>query len=201
MRQTMNDSRRRLAGMALTLAAAWLASHACQAGGPAYHGSAYRGSGGCAPSPGCNGPECRGHHHHGCQHGCGHHHGCGHCGGHGCGHCCAHGLCDGHWLHHDVIEKRYFLRSQGKSWHSAWYDPAEGRPIALVVPPTAEFQSQYGWGVPSSRVAPIYHQFRRPYPGPGGVVGSGGRFLPTPNQPSDTVQFGVNAVRGPWGGY
>lgn len=116
-----------------------------------------------------------------------------------CGHCLQH--FDGHWLHHDVYEKRYFLRSQGKSWHSAWYDPAEGRPIALVVPPTAEFQTQYGWGVPSSRVAPIYHQFRRPYPGPGAVAGGGGRFMPTPNQPSDTVQFGVNAVRGPWGAY
>jgi hypothetical protein len=105
-----------------------------------------------------------------------------------------------------VYEKRYFLRSQGKSWHSAWYDPAEGRPIALVVPPTAEFQTQYAWGVPSSRVAPIYHQFRRPYPGPGavggGAGGSGaGGFLPTPRLPSDTVQFGVNAVRGPWGAY
>lgn len=199
MGQTMNDARRRLAAMTLALAAAWLASDACQAGGPAY-----RGSVGYGPSPNCTGPGCGGHHqhnHHGCQHGCGHHHGCGHCGGHGCGHCCAHGLCDGHWLHHDVIEKRYFLRSQGKSWHSGWYDPAEGRPIALVVPPTAEFQTQYGWGVPSSRVAPIYHQFRRPYPGPGAVAGGGGRFLPTPNQPSDTVQFGVNAVRGPWGGY
>jgi hypothetical protein len=128
-------------------------------------------------------------------HGCGHGH-CGH------GHCC-HGLCQHghHWLHHDTIEKRYFLRSQGKSWHSAWYDPAEGRPIALVVPPTAEFQTQYSWGVPSSRVMPIYHQFRRPYPGPGAVGGAGGGFLPTPNQPSDTVQFGVNAVRGPWGAY
>ena len=113
---------------------------------------------------------------------------------------CCHDLCEqlGHCIHHDVYEKRYFLRSQGKSWHSTWYDPAEGRPIALVVPPTAEFQAQYGWGVPSSRVAPIYHQFRRPYPGPGAVGGSGGGFLPTPTHPSDTVQFGVNAVRGPW---
>lgn len=127
---------------------------------------------------------------------CGRHCGrCGHCGGHGC--ClCGPGACK-----YDAWEKRYFLRSQGKSWHSTWYDPAEGRPIALVVPPTSEFVTQYSWGVPSSRVAPIYHQFRRPYPGPGGVAGSGGGFLPTPNQPSDTVQFGVNAVRGPWGGY
>ena len=164
-----------------------------------------QGGAGCVRHGACGGPRC----------GCGPSR-CGYAacgrpaccpGMHGCGPCC-HGACCpcpcdscGHCLHHDVYEKRYFLRSQGKSWHSTWYDPAEGRPIALVVPPTAEFQSQYGWGVPSSRVAPIYHQFRRPYPGPGGVAGSGGGFLPTPNLPSDTVQFGVNAVRGPWGSY
>ena len=201
MWQLTRDLRRQLAAVACVVTLGWATSHLCHAGGPAYP----VGSGGYGPVPGCAGPACGPHHgpvgHHGCGRHCGHHHGCGHCGGHGCGHCCAHGLCDGHWLHHDVIEKRYFLRSQGKSWHSAWYDPAEGRPIALVVPPTAEFQTQYGWGVPSSRVAPIYHQFRRPYPGPGAVAGGGGRFLPTPNQPSDTVQFGVNAVRGPWGAY
>ena len=139
--------------------------------------------------------------------------GCGHCVRGRCGDCChagpgllnhhcGHGHCDGHWIQHDTIEKRYFLRSQGKSWHSAWYNPADGRPIALVVPPTAEFQTQYAWGVPSSRVAPIYHQFRRPYPGQGALPGGAGAgFMPTPNQPSDTVQFGVNAVRGPWGAY
>ena len=100
----------------------------------------------------------------------------------------------------DAVEKRYFLRSQGKSWHSGWYDPWVGRPMALVVPPTAEFTTEYGWGVPSSRVMPIYHQFRRPYPGPGAVPGSTG-FMPTPHQPSDTVQFGVHPIRGPWGAY
>jgi hypothetical protein len=115
----------------------------------------------------------------GCAGGCGQP-GCNHCGscGHGCrgGHCCYAG--------------------------PGLLNPADGRPIALVVPPTAEFESQYAWGVPSSRVMPLYHQFRRPYPGPGALPGSGGAgFLPTPNQPSDTVQFGVNAVRGPWGGY
>ncbi|MEI8070359.1 MAG: hypothetical protein WCI09_02095 [Planctomycetota bacterium] len=98
---------------------------------------------------------------------------------------------------HDAIEKRYFLRSKGKSWHSAWYSPWEGRPVALVVPPTAEFTSEYGWGVPSSRVMPLYHQYHRPYPGPGAVSGRS-RFMPTPNHPSDTVQFGVHSIRGPW---
>ncbi len=157
-----------------------------------HHGHGHAGCTGCYPGGPCGPAGC--HHGHGCQ--------CRLCNHHGAGvlnH--GHGF-DGHWLHHDTIEKRYFLRSQGKSWHSSWYDPAEGRPIALVVPPTAEFQTQYGWGVPSSRVAPIYHQFRRPYPGPGAVGGGGGGgFMPTPNQPSDTVQFGVNAVRGPWNGY
>jgi hypothetical protein len=170
------------------------------AAGPAPAGNPQRGCADascrhCGPACGrCPQPACgQGH----CGHGCRHGH-CGHrpCGG--CGHCghCLHG----HYGKHEAIDKRYFLRSQGKSWHSAWYDPAEGRPIALVVPPTAEFQAQYSWGVPSSRVMPIYHQFRRPYPGPGAMPGGTG-FLPTPNNPSDTVQFGVNAVRGPWGAY
>jgi hypothetical protein len=180
-------------------------------GGPGACVGCTAGSGPASALPGYgygSGPGGYGRYGHGhCGHGhCGHGHcGHGHCGHGHCGHGhCGHGLCDalcGPGSKHDAAEKRYFLRSQGKSWHSAWYDPAEGRPIALVVPPTAEFQTQYGWGVPSSRVMPIYHQFRRPYPGPGAVGGAGGGFMPTPNQPSDTVQFGVNAVRGPWGAY
>jgi len=158
---------------------------ACGPGGCGHGGQGLCHHGRCGPrGPGPCGP---------CGHGCGH--GCGHCCGHGCG-LCGPGTCK-----YDAWEKRYFLRAQGKSWHSAWYDPAEGRPIALVVPPTSEFVTQYSWGVPSSRVMPIYHQFRRPYPGAGAIAGSGGGFLPTPYQPSDTVQFGVNAVRGPWGSY
>jgi hypothetical protein len=197
--------------VALVLLAAW--ATAAPAAGPTRVGCADGAT--MAGQPVARmpaGAACQGHHGAACgPAACGRPCGHGHCcqrqccpGGH-CGHCClgacCHGLCDGHWLHHDVYEKRYFLRSQGKSWHSAWYDPAEGRPIALVVPPTAEFQTQYGWGVPSSRVAPLYHQFRRPYPGPGAVAGGSGGFLPTPRLPSDTVQFGVNAVRGPWGAY
>ena len=170
----------------------WAAGSCTAAVGHVHHGQ------GCVAGAPCGvrgcGPARHGHGHC-CPQPCGP--------GTGCHGACCRALCEqiGHSVHHDVYEKRYFLRSQGKSWHSTWYDPWEGRPIALVVPPTAEFQSQYAWGVPSSRVAPIYHQFRRPYPGPGGVAGSGGGFLPTPNQPSDTVQFGVNAVRGPWGAY
>ena len=186
---------RRLVTAAAGAALLLLGGHRAGLGGQPYPYHGYHPHHGHAGCTGCGPGGC---HHHGHCHGCQ----CRLCNHHGAGllnH--GHGL-DGHWIHHDTIEKRYFLRSQGKSWHSAWYDPAEGRPIALVVPPTAEFQTQYGWGVPSSRVAPIYHQFRRPYPGPGAVGGGGGGgFMPTPNQPSDTVQFGVNAVRGPWNGY
>ena len=82
-------------------------------------------------------------------------------------------------------------------WHAAYADSTYGGPIALVVPPTVGLQCQYGWGVCGTRVTPIYHQFARPYPGPGaGYVGTG--FLPTPAWPSDTTQFGVYYIRGPW---
>ena len=96
-----------------------------------------------------------------------------------------------------VYEKRYFLRSQGKSWHSGWYDPWVGRPMALVVPPTAEFTTEYGWGVPSSRVAPIYHQYRRPYPGrvPCRVVRDSCR-LPTSRATRCSLACTPSAARG-----
>jgi hypothetical protein len=80
-------------------------------------------------------------------------------------------------------------------WHNEYYDPAWGEPLALVVPPTANTQTQYGWGVGGTRTTPIPVQFSRYYPGYGG---SYGRFYPTPYWPSDTNQFGVYYIRGPW---
>ncbi|HTQ37756.1 MAG TPA: hypothetical protein VMJ32_01940 [Pirellulales bacterium] len=88
-----------------------------------------------------------------------------------------------------------YRQAQVLPWHNGFYDPYWGEPIALVAPPNAEFQANYGWGVGGTRVAPIYHQFARPYPGYGGA---GGLFTPTPNNPSDTQQFGVYYIRGPW---
>jgi hypothetical protein len=81
-------------------------------------------------------------------------------------------------------------------WHGPYADAEYGEPLALVVPPTAPFKVEYHWGVGGKRVVPIYHQFARPYPGPIGGVGSG--FRPTPAWPSDTTQFGVYYIRGPW---
>ena len=51
-------------------------------------------------------------------------------------------------------------------------------------------------GVTQTEMMPIYHQFRRPYPGDGAGMGVG--FLSTPRWPSHTDQFGVYYVRGPW---
>ena len=101
---------------------------------------------------------------------------------------------------HRAAEKRYFLRGRNKSWPSGWSTPDVGRPVPLVVPPTAEFVSEYSWGVPSSRVMPLYQQYRKPYPGAAYAPGSR-PLMPTPQHPSDTVQFGVHAIRGPWGSY
>ena len=81
------------------------------------------------------------------------------------------------------------------NWHGAYYHTAYGAPLALVVPPTAATHTEFGWGVGNKRVSPIYPQFGRAYPGP---YWGGQGFLPTPQWPSDTTQFGVYYVRGPW---
>jgi hypothetical protein len=82
-------------------------------------------------------------------------------------------------------------------WHCNYYHVEWGTPVALVVPPTAERQWELGWGVSNSRVTRIWHQFGRSYPGEA-IDGSGEPFLATPVFPSDTSQFGVYYVRGPW---
>jgi hypothetical protein len=87
-------------------------------------------------------------------------------------------------------------RAERTSWNAGYYDGVWGAPLALVVPPTAERQVNWGWGVGNTRVTTIYHQFRRNYPGPGQCDRS--LYRPTPPWPSDTLQFGVYYVRGPW---
>jgi len=87
-------------------------------------------------------------------------------------------------------------RAQCAPWHGGYYNPAWGMPVALVVPPTAERQTNWGWGVGNTRTSPVYHQFGRNYPGPGYY--SRRNFQPTPPWPSDTEQSGIHYVRGPW---
>ncbi len=84
-------------------------------------------------------------------------------------------------------------RAAWYSWHGGYRHTSWGAPVALVVPPTAEFHTEYGWGVTNTRVVPIYHQFKRPF-----YNGAGGPFATTPRWPRDTTQFGAYYVRGPW---
>jgi hypothetical protein len=94
-----------------------------------------------------------------------------------------------------------YRQSQVLPWHNAYYAPQWGTPVALVVPPTAEFQTNYGWGVGGTRVSPIYHQFGRPFPGwygPSPGYGWGYGFQPTPRWQSDTQQGGYDYIRAPW---
>jgi hypothetical protein len=81
-------------------------------------------------------------------------------------------------------------------WHGYYSHTGWGTPVALVVPPTAENQTHWGWGVGNTRITPIAPQFGRNYGGPGWTVP--GALRATPRWPSDTDQFGVYPVRGPW---
>jgi hypothetical protein len=89
-----------------------------------------------------------------------------------------------------------YRQSQTYPWHGDYYDAAWGMPVAVLVPPTAESQTHWGWGVGGTRVTPIQHQFQRDYPGPGSYNRSW--FRPTPPWPSNTDQFGDYYIRGPW---
>ncbi len=86
-------------------------------------------------------------------------------------------------------------RASLRPWHGRFYNTQYGAPIALVVPPTAELQTNYGWGVCNTRVSRINHQFQRPWPN--GYWTPYG-FMPAAAWPSDTNQFGTYYVRGPW---
>lgn len=95
-----------------------------------------------------------------------------------------------------LLGRRAVWMAQTYSWHGSYYDPAWGCPVAVVVPPNAEFQTNYGWGVGNTRVTPIYQQFHRGYPG--NFIGGGGGVMPAPAVPSDTTQMGSYYIRGPW---
>jgi len=86
--------------------------------------------------------------------------------------------------------------ARGMSWHADYYNTVRGVPISLVVPPTAHMQTNWGWGVSQDTVTPIYHQFRRPYPGE--IQVGGFQRNSTPRQPSHSSQFGVYYIRAPY---
>lgn len=104
-----------------------------------------------------------------------------------CGHCCG--------PHMACYLGPASRRADRYNWHANYVHSAYGQPIALVVPPTANMQTNWSWGAPSARLSRIDHQFGRDYPGPGPF---GGSFNRTPAWPADTAQFGVYYARGPW---
>ena len=83
-----------------------------------------------------------------------------------------------------------------QSWTGSYYKVEWGIPLALVVPPTAESQTNWGWGVGNTRNTAICPRYSRNWPGNNPYQRT--MFRPQPYYPSDTTQFGVYYVRGPW---
>lgn len=107
------------------------------------------------------------------------------------------GLADSAWARKGTPRRvRRYDPASSTAWHAWYYHTAWGMPVALVVPPNVELQTHWGWGVGNTRITKIWHQFERDYPGPGTYDRS--MFNPTPRWPSDTDQFGVYYIRGPW---
>ena len=67
---------------------------------------------------------------------------------------------------------RPVYRSRCYNWNRNYAHTEYGQPVALVVPPTANLQTNYGWGVASSRISRIEHQFQRNFPGFGQFGGA-----------------------------
>jgi hypothetical protein len=65
------------------------------------------------------------------------------------------------------------------------------------VPPTVRWQTNYAWGIGGFRLNRVGAKYEFEYPGPRSAYNQR-QYLPAPPQPSDTRQFGVNYVRGPW---
>jgi hypothetical protein len=95
-----------------------------------------------------------------------------------------------------VILSRILPRRAGSpSWNAPYYDPAWGMPVALVVPPTARFQTHWNWGASGTRITPIAPQFHAGAVPPTPYDRS--LFQPAPGWPSSTDQMGDYFVRGP----
>jgi hypothetical protein len=96
------------------------------------------------------------------------------------------------------LERRNRVAANAYSgpWYGGYYDSAWGMPLSVLIPPTAEHQTHYNWGVGGTRITPNVPQFNRSWPGPSPYDARG--ILPTPAWPSSTDQFGDYYVRGPW---
>ncbi len=86
-------------------------------------------------------------------------------------------------------------QQNANSWHGGYNSWRYQQPTALVVPPTASYQSTYSWGVGQTRSTPIHHQFGR---GGGSFGGDAGGYQNRPYFPWNTNQFGYYPVRANW---
>ncbi|MEM9943723.1 MAG: hypothetical protein AAF939_19325 [Planctomycetota bacterium] len=87
-------------------------------------------------------------------------------------------------------------QAAGLSWHDNYSYWRFGTPTALVVPPTASYETEYAWGVGQTRSTPIHSQFGRM--GAGMIGGGAGGAQQAPYWPSSTRQYGIYPVRAPW---
>ena len=101
-----------------------------------------------------------------------------------------------HWHHATRTDNLGRYYASQRPWHGPWAYTPYGMPTALVVPPNSKMHTSYSWGVAQTEMIPIYHQFHRDYPGPGGPAVA--EIYGTPYWPSHTDQLGVFPVRGPW---
>jgi hypothetical protein len=99
----------------------------------------------------------------------------------------------------DATQTHHWNQTQAanRSWHGGYSLPAYGQPMALLVPPTASFHGVYSEGVGNTQSLPIYHQFGRAFPGPATGAKSG-MYHSKPQQPRNTMQFGMYYLRAPW---
>lgn len=83
-----------------------------------------------------------------------------------------------------------------RQWHAGYADVLWGRPVPVVAPPVATWQTVWGQGIGATQIVPIYAQFQGP--GGGEPREEFQRFRPVPYWPTDTRQLGVYYIRGPW---
>ncbi len=95
-----------------------------------------------------------------------------------------------------AAEETVAVYPYNRQWHAGYADVLWGRPVPVVVPPVATWQTVWGRGIGATQIVPIYAQYQGP---------SGGapneqfqRFRPVPYWPHDTRQLGVYYIRGPW---
>lgn len=93
---------------------------------------------------------------------------------------------------------RYWQRNHEATtpWHGQYYSPSFGVPRAMVIPPTANATRSLGWGVSSSQMRTIVHQYQAGQEDWGTTAA--GQFHPTPANPQNTRQFGIYYIRGSW---